>query len=193
LLAPYEAGDFDSAKLGQFYFSTTDRYGKITEFDDLVRNDYGSVVDVAFFKFCYPDTDGTDYQAVFDSYANCLDALKVAYPNVTFVAFTGVLSDDEDISNIRRNQYNQLVRDRYQGVLPLFDVGDIESTKPTDETCTFEYGGETYRKMWPEYSLTDGFHPNAPEIEERLGKGLLVLLDKVLCSGSSAVEYWLLY
>jgi hypothetical protein len=188
LTAPFDASDFAVPRLGHFYFSTTAKYLKIGEFDETVRDAFSRSVDIAFYKFCYPDTCGPDYETFFAEYAASLDALRAEYPNIEFVAWTGPLSTGTDTYNARRNWYNNLLKEKYEGVIPIFDLADIESTRPSGEVCTFEYGGETLRRMWPEYS-SDSNHPNQEEIEIRLGKGLLVLLQQVV-SEKAAVEGW---
>ncbi len=73
--------------------------------------------------------------------------------------------------NIKRNQYNQLLKEYYEGKEPVFDLAKIESTYPDGKRCTFEKDGKTYYSLVSEYT-SDGGHLNE--------KGRKIVAEKLL-------------
>lgn len=66
-----------------------DPFGKIREFDTVVRTGLSAQVDVAILKLCYADVRvGTDVQGVLIAYIDTLAALQRDYPATAFVAVT---------------------------------------------------------------------------------------------------------
>lgn len=136
-------------------------------------------MDFAFAKYCYLDIGpAADVQTVFRHYQETLAALRAAHPDITFVHVTAPLTVlqrgpkawvkqliGRDISghadNIKRHEYNELLRQAYLGREPLFDLARLESTRPDGTRVTFEDGGRTYFALAPEYTPDDG-HLNAP-------------------------------
>ena len=151
-----------------------DPFSKIADFRELVENEFGSNVDVAFFKFCYVDFDqNTDIKSTFKKYQETLKSLKNDYPQITFVHFTVPLVnarldvktyikkiigrfDSKLEGNIKRNQFNTMLRDAYEGKEPIFDLAAIESTYPDGKNETFEIDGRTYYALAPVYTNDDG-------------------------------------
>jgi hypothetical protein len=156
--------------------SNKDPFSKIRGFEQAMGAGLGLSVDIAFFKFCFVDIDHTtDLDAVFRDYADSLARLRAAYPEVEFVTVTvplisrpvglkarlkkllGRLPYDE-ADNIKRNVYNDMLRQRVQG--PLFDLAAIESRIDGDRKATFEKDGVRYDLLRKAYT-TDGGHLNA--------------------------------
>ncbi len=150
--------------------------------------------DIAFFKFCYLDiTAGTDVQAVFSQYEKTMAALEQQFPSTTFVHVTvpvtmvgtgpkaflkrllGRSSDDAD--NRRRAEYNALLRARYAGKEPLFDLVLAESTGPDGRTLTWSAEGAQYASLVPAYT-DDGEHLN-PVGQKRCAEQLVVTLANI--------------
>ena len=121
---------------------------KIAGFQEYLEGGLGEQVDIACLKFCYVDiTNGTDPNALLMAYSEAIEALKSRFPDVRFMHFTvplcapslttkGVLRtkvkrllrratvlDD----NAVRQQYNELLRERYDGKEPLFDLARYEA------------------------------------------------------------------
>jgi hypothetical protein len=156
---------------------------KCDSFNNTIINNLEGNVDIAFFKFCYVDFDeNTDVDKVFAEYRNVLSGLKSRYPKTVFVNITAPLTTPptgftaavkravkqllgrhfirmED--NIRREEFNEKLREECVGREPLFDLAKAESTFPDGTRASFSKEGRTYRTMVPEYT-DDGGHLNEP-------------------------------
>lgn len=135
-------------------------------------------LDIAFMKFCYVDfTAETNATALFESYRSTLDALQAKNPRTTFVHVTAPLVVVQSgtkarlkrllgkapygtLENMRREEYNTLLRQAYQGRAPIFDLARIESTAPDGRLEAVEWKGRVVPAMVAEYS-DDGGHLNA--------------------------------
>jgi hypothetical protein len=143
-----------------------------------VMNILGKYADTAGFKFCYVDFgDSSDVNKVFDYYQQTMNDLKKKYPGITFIHITaplttvqtGIKARIKEImgkpvwgynDNIKRDQFNQKLKDAYEGKEPIFDLAGIESTYP-DGTRAFMKGAKGICPfLVPEYT-TDGGHLNA--------------------------------
>ena len=138
----------------------------------------GSRYDVALVKFCYVDIDAdTDAAALFDRYRIALNELRATNPRTVFVHATLPLTTVQSgpkawmkrlldrapygtVENVRRDQYNRLLRATYAGREPIFDLARIESTTPDGKLVTVTWDGVTAPVMAPEYT-DDGGHLNA--------------------------------
>jgi hypothetical protein len=133
---------------------------KISEFNtDMRTGDFAALFDVAMFKFCWIDIDGTA-QAAFDSVKTVMEALEAKYPSVVFVWWTQPIigqNTSQQAANKRRDDYNALVRN-YCSVNKkyLFDIADIECHAP-DGTIHKDTNGNYY--VDASY-LADEGHPN---------------------------------
>jgi len=124
---------------------------KVEDFKTLMESGLAEKVDIAFFKFCFVDIVQTsDPNAIFATYCEAMDSLKSRFPDVTFVhvtvplcgppkKFKGALKAtvkrviggppvlDE---NLVRARYNDLMRERFSGKEPLFDLALYETLEP---------------------------------------------------------------
>lgn len=173
--------DFDTPKLGGFKVGVNgDPSGKIYAFSDMIRDGYGRVVDVAFFKFCPFDVKGhTDIVRLFNIYKKVMASLKAAYPHIVFVHVTCPLVDSEDMANVKRNQFNRMLLNEYGGSDYIFDIASIESTHPDGRRSEFSFGGQTYYKLCSEYRVDqDRVHLNGAG-RQRAAKGMVFLLAAI--------------
>jgi hypothetical protein len=124
---------------------------KIDEFKAMMEDGVGEKVDIAMFKFCYVDMDvQSKPEAIYGAYCEVMDKLKTRFPKVTFVHVTVPLCglprttkgrlkaslmqcigrptelDDNQV----RTRYNTLLRERYAGKEPLFDLAFHETLGP---------------------------------------------------------------
>ena len=154
-----------------------DPKSKIDDFSHLISTGIGEKADFAFFKLCYIDIlAGTDADGVFGQYKNAMASLKKRYPKVTFVHVTaplrvvqtGFLVPIKKIigrplggyaDNIKRNRFNDLLRQEYKGKEPIFDLATIEATYPDGRRATFDSDGKTYESLVADYT-NDGGHLN---------------------------------
>jgi len=134
--------------------------------------------DIALMKFCFLDfTATTDVKVLFAHYRATIDELQSKYPGTTFVHVTAPLTDVQSgiketvkkligrapygtIENIRREEYNALLRQTYQGREPIFDLARMESTLPDGSTATLDWKGSVAPMLAPMYT-DDGAHLNS--------------------------------
>jgi hypothetical protein len=138
----------------------------------------GTTVDIALLKFCYVDiTADTDAKALFERYRATIEELRAKNPRSTFVHVTLPLTDVQGgpkalvkrmlgrapygtVENLRREEYNALMRDAYRGREPLFDLALLESTAPDGTAVKVRWNGAVAPAMSASYT-DDGGHLNA--------------------------------
>ena len=138
----------------------------------------GSRYDIALVKFCFVDIDAdTDVAALFDQYRMVIGELRAKNPRTVFVHVTLPLTTVQSgpkawvkrllgrspygtVENVRRDEYNRLLRSTYAGREPIFDLARLESTTPDGRLVTVAWDGFTAPAMAPEYT-NDGGHLNA--------------------------------
>ena len=168
---------------------------KIQAFARMMDEGWAARSDVAFFKFCYVDIDAeTDVQALFDEYVRTLADLKRRHPGVTWVHVTVPLTVTQtglkgwlknalgkgawgERENVRRHQFNELLRARFAGKEPIFDLAQVESTTPDGKPHGFERDGRIYPSLVPAYSY-DGEHLNETG-RKRAAAALVQLLASI--------------
>jgi hypothetical protein len=170
----FKNGVFAHSRVGR----NTNPKSKIDEFQKFMEGGIGDKADIAFFKFCYVDvTTKTDVQKVFDEYKNALARIENEFAKTTFVhvtiplritkttsktkikKFLGKKNIWEYEDNIKRNEFNELLRKEYDGKEPIFDLAKIESTYPDGKRSYFTKAGKTYYSLVPDYTC-DGGHLN---------------------------------
>ena len=138
----------------------------------------GSRFDIALVKFCYVDVNAdTDARALFERYRATLAELRAKNPRTVFVHATLPLTTVQTgpkalakrllgrapygtIENLRRQEYNKLLRTTYAGREPIFDLARVESIAPDGSRVTVSWNGVTAPAMSPAYT-DDGGHLNA--------------------------------
>jgi hypothetical protein len=78
--------------------------------------------------------------------------------------------------NIQKNKYNNMIRNEYKGKEPLFDIAEIESTRPDGTRAVFTKSGNNYYNLAEVYTYDEG-HLN--------DLGRKVVADKLLLLVSS--------
>jgi len=171
---------------------------KIAEFQELLEGGLGEKADIAFFKFCYVDLKKTsDPDALLTVYGKAMDGLKARFPRVAFVHVTVPLrapekglkegikrllgrSPELDDNRVRA-RYNHLLRERYSGKEPLFDLALYETLGPEGLRHYSLRNGQEVPVLVPSYT-DDGGHLN-PMGRRQVAEQLLIeLLD--LAGGS---------
>lgn len=135
-------------------------------------------LDIAMVKFCFVDiTADTDVKALFARYRTTIASLQAKNPGTTFVHVTAPLTVVQSglkgnlkkllgraprgtMENLRREDYNALLRQTYQGREPVFDLARAESTAPDGTTVSVEWNGRVAPALAAVYS-DDGGHLNA--------------------------------
>jgi hypothetical protein len=134
---------------------------RLEEIETLLRqplHSFGNQVDVVMVHHAATEV------SVFEPYTNSFDTLQAEFPNIKFIYITGGLGG---VANTNSAEFSRLVRARYKGNAPLYDVGYLVSD---DGACGDQY--------CPGYS-SDGLHANSEFIEERLGKAFLLILRDI--------------
>lgn len=133
---------------------------------------------------------------VFRDYVKSMTEISTKFPDFTVIHFTVPLKaqrkdwkayvkkiigrDDPwgNKDNVKRNEYNAKLVEKYEGKEPIFDIAKIQSTYPDGSRRTFNENDQTYYAMVPEYTY-DGGHLN--ELGRRVvAEKLLLLLIKQL-------------
>jgi hypothetical protein len=166
---------------------------KIAEFKDLLEGGLGEKVNIAFLKFCYVDiTRNSDPEALLAAYSKAMDALKSRFPRVAFVHVTVPLCAPEKglkegikrllgrspelDDNLVRARYNRLLRERYSGKEPLFDLALYETLGPDGLRRYSLRNGQEVPVLVPSYT-DDGGHLNPMGQRHVAEQLLLELLD----------------
>ena len=186
--ADFSAGLFAHSRVGE----NQDPNSKIVSFADNIKNGLGGTADIVFFKFCYIDiTPESDIEGIFAEYKYTLSELKTTYPETQFLHFTVPIKVvqtgprawvkkiiDHPIGgfagNIKRNQFNEMLRTEYMGKEPVFDLTMIESTYSDGTRNVFKADDKRYYSLIPEYSH-DGRHLNETG-REKAAEQLLIFL-----------------
>lgn len=152
-----------------------DPLSKIAAFTAAVDGGLGGVADTALFKFCFVDvTRDTDAAALFGSYREAMEGLRRRHPATRFVHVTVPLTvvergwkarvkkmlgrpPDHYLDNIRRHEFNRMLRLEYGGREPIFDLAAAESR---GGEVTFTWRGSAYPCLAPDLT-SDGGHLNA--------------------------------
>jgi len=158
----------------------------------LMENRLGERLDIAFFKFCYVDIEkDTDVEGLFQYYVKTIKEIREAFPNLKVLHVTAPLYSHgmglkgflkglvkTDYHNIKRNEYNQKLRDKFAGVDPIYDLAAVESTYPDGSRSSFEHNGQTYFSLANEYTH-DGGHLNETG-RIRAAQSLVEVLGKIV-------------
>ena len=171
---------------------------KIDAFVQAMDMGIGKTADIAFFKFCFVDiTSSTDVNELFKYYTEKINQIHAKYPDFILVHFTAPLLRRnqpsiksyikrlfgkgggffDDSHNMARTRFNNLLRKKYQGHEPLFDLAMFESTHQDGTRSFYSQGKETFYSLAPEYT-DDGGHLN--ELGRKyIAEQLLVFLARL--------------
>jgi hypothetical protein len=167
-----------------------DAYSKMESAKNEINQLKGRI-DTALIKFCYIDIDEkTDTTKVFESYKKMIKEIKQSQPSLRIIHSTIPLTTTqkgvkaflksligkpvgEVGPNIKRNEYNSLIRKEY-GKAAIFDIAEIESTMPDDRIATFNKDGKEYPELVKDYT-DDGGHLNSVG-KEIAGQALILAI-----------------
>jgi hypothetical protein len=151
-----------------------DPLGKISDYSAMLDARTGLGVDIAVMKLCYIDFDAnTAAVQLAETYIDNLDALSRKYPNTRFIAVTAPLASVQSgpkawikkllgkhpaqyLENVRRSEFNDLLRKRYQLGKHLFDLARIEAEGTGGKAAM----GNSVESLDPALTY-DGGHLNA--------------------------------
>lgn len=172
-----------------------DTDSKIDAFITYLTGGLGECVDIALLKLCYVDiTESTNVATVFAKYKQALSFLKAEYKNTVFVHVTtphtsikqGIKASIKRMlgrpvrgyeDNIRRYEFNELLRREYSLGEPVFDLAMREVIGPDGRRHTREKKGIRFDVLLSAYT-DDGGHLN--NVGRRLAaEQLLIVLADV--------------
>jgi hypothetical protein len=135
--------------------------------------------DIAFMKLCYVDIrSDTPVEKVFASYKSMMDGLAIKYPRTRFAHLTVPLCSptrtwkdslkapikrllgkpDVITDNLRRDEFNHLLKKAFTSTSTVIDIAGAESTGPMG-SATVVRGGRPVPYLLESYT-TDGGHLN---------------------------------
>ncbi len=180
-LSMIESRDFSNAKEATFYHfavgKNSNPKSKIDDFISLVETIPDTSEAVVFFKLCYVDIVATsDVKKLFEYYKHKMHNLNQEHPENKLVLMTVPLTGIQKgwksmvkkilgkvpygyLENIKRNEFNSLLKEEFSGVLPIFDLAGIESTLPDGSIETFSYERTAYPCV-PDFYTSDMGHLN---------------------------------
>jgi|SaaInlV_120m_DNA_4_1040238.scaffolds.fasta_scaffold01049_8 predicted HAD superfamily Cof-like phosphohydrolase len=150
---------------------------KINDFTDVLEKGVGEKADIAFFKFCYLDfRGGVDPEKIFNQYKVSVSNLQEKYPGIKLIHSTVPLTSQQTgpkawvkkiigkplrgfDGNIKRNEFNDLMRAEYNKSALVFDLAKIESTATSGERASFNRDNSNIYTLVPEFT-DDGSHLN---------------------------------
>ncbi|MGV8056413.1 MAG: hypothetical protein AB2L12_00020 [Smithellaceae bacterium] len=184
----FSAPIFAHSKIGKNEGPST----KCVAFGQLMEAGIGANADIALLKYCFVDvTATTDVDALFAEYQKQFSYLRQKYPKLTIVHITvplrivqtGIWAAVKRLigreiggysDNMKREQFNQMIRRVYADKERIFDLAMIESTYPDGARSSFTKDGKSYYSLVPEYTH-DGGHLNERG-RKAAAEHLLVLL-----------------
>jgi len=137
---------------------------------------FANILDWGFIEY-HPDNGMSDV-AFFNSYKAKTDAMAAAHPTMKIIRVTaGLWPQTGRADNEAAWTFSDRVMNPANGIYgqaPIYDWRNILSTHPD--------GTSAGHMMCLEYNTGDQTHPNQPFIQERLGRGLLLMLYKLYCN-----------
>ncbi len=153
-----------------------DPHSKTAEFLALLDAGLGAQRGIAMYKFCFADMrPDTDVSKMFAEYRTAIESIHVRYPQLTIVHITMPLttaeaswkvfakkllhkSSERDLA-VKRNQFNTLLHQQYDGKEPVFDLAAAESTQLDGRRVFFQHDSVPIYALVPEFT-DDGAHLN---------------------------------
>ena len=153
-----------------------DSKSKNDEFVNILRKGFAAQSGIAILKYCYADVNAsTDVPKMFAEYRQHIAELKQEYPLLRIVHTTVPVTTVESApkawlksligkrttrdANVKRHEFNELLRATYRNFDPIFDIAEAESTRPDGTKAYFNHGALRVQMLAPEYT-TDGGHLN---------------------------------
>ncbi|MGZ4993712.1 MAG: hypothetical protein ACXV79_06070 [Methylobacter sp.] len=153
-----------------------DPLSKIDDFAAAIDAGAAQGAEVALMKLCYADfTADTNASQVANAYIASLESLAQRHPDISFAAVTVPLTTVQTgpkawikgfigkqptgyLDNVKRAEFNKLLRERYLSTGRLFDLARIEA-ESAGKFCRAEAAGQMVEVLCPELT-TDGGHLN---------------------------------
>ena len=166
-----ESGATNGAGIVHFFVGQNeDPASKLKDFAKTLEEGKAKAADVALVKFCYIDfKENSNAKALAEQYSSTLDRLSQQCPNTHFVAVTAPLTVVQTgpkawvkrllgrtpsglADNLRRREFNDLIRIQYGQSGRLFDLAKIES----QDSGSYEYQNRPIETLNPSFTYDDG-------------------------------------
>lgn len=135
-----------------------DPVGKIAAFESLLGKT-SAAPDFALMKLCYVDIRAnTNVKAIFKAYRSAMSRIRAANPGTVILHATVPLTTASPADNLKRQQYNALIRKTYKASR-IVDIAKAESTTPSGSRTSGKYRGTRYYTLYKGYT-SDGAHLN---------------------------------
>jgi len=163
---------FQTYDFVQYYCTYWPHTARVTEFDSIVRTKFHDDIDAAIIFFHYTT------MATWDTYTTVMDSLRLDYPDIQFIYVTGGCSPvADDANNAASREFSNAILSEYLGDVPIYDMNSILSTHLDGSPCVNDEG---VPYMCAEFSNDPaGVHPNTDAGEQRMARGMLVLLKQM--------------
>ncbi len=183
---------FAHAKIGRCRYPES----KLNGLKEVLEAGVGEKTDIVFLKFCYIDVIWeTDAEGIFRDYQKMVEELKARYPKTDFLHLTVPLGSKPKRSkkvlreavklligrpsafddNLRRQQYNDLLRETYPEPNSFFDLAFVEAVNPEGLVCSTSVRGEDKVLVKaPEYGSS--LSHLGKEERKKIGEQLLIAL-----------------
>jgi hypothetical protein len=142
---------------------------KTTDFLSLLASPAGQRADVALHKYCYRDFGpDSDPAAIFAHYQTRMEQLRRERPRLLLAHVTAPLTSRErpvkaairrllgrpttDELNLKRAEFNVLLRSAYAGRDPIFDLAGYESSGPDGRRTAALVGGKLTPHLAPAWT-----------------------------------------
>ncbi len=189
--------DFQEPCFGHFRVGKNEDPGsKFEHFAKTMEKGFGDRVEIAFMKLCFVDVNReSNVKDLFADYRESMKGSKEKYANTVFVHITLPLTSVQKgpkvwikkligravggyEENIKRQEYNELLRAEYTGREPLFDLASFESTLPDGKRERFMKEGKSYPALLSHYT-DDGAHLNKAG-RKIVAEQLLIFLANII-------------
>ena len=173
---------------------------KIDAFEEFLLSDEASKVDIAVLKLSCADIGrSTDVNRVLDRYAQAVESIRAARPNLTIIHCTAPLREPDhgakvavkkmvgigpDAANATRGRYNDLLRRRFADD-QILDVASAESRRLDGTAEAVVVKNERWPALAPEYGK--GSHDLTEAGRVTLGREFLFALSHC-CAEAKATK-----
>lgn len=128
---------------------------------------------IAMYKYCYVDINSeTDVDALFDAYVTQAREIERSHPEITQVHITlplrtvpggamerlkAVLGGSQEVAlNVKRNRFNERLRQEFGGTAPIFDLALLESRHADGSRAFTRRGSQEVYMLAPEWTYDNG-------------------------------------
>jgi hypothetical protein len=182
---------------GVFHFKTGHNGDPVSKIDEFAGHilAHPTAYDAAAVKLCYADINRfTDTTSVFDHYLGTVKKIATAAPDLHIIHVTVPLRAvrpglrtrirlavgskvDSLEDNLRRQDYNSLLRTTFPYSSSLYDLAKVEATMPDGNVCSYGYRNTHVPCLYPGFTRDSGHLNDAGS--RAAANAFMVLVDKL--------------